>query len=105
MQGVSQNMQGESSAPWSCCTPVLYYVLACVVVLVIVLVVLYGESESFTDRNDKANAIATWFANHLNPRFTDYRDDITPDIVEYSRMKQLCSVKSECLADNIKQAL
>jgi len=66
-----------------------------VITVIIVLTIMFityitykitRPAEDFASRREKTTSILRWFAANPNPRYIDYRRDISADVVEYEDM-------------------
>ena len=67
-------------------------VIALVLIIVLIIYITYitykitYPAEDFANRREKTTSILRWFAANPNPRYIDYRRDISADVVEYEDM-------------------
>lgn len=68
--------------------------LACIAVALVLLIILVrGNSEGFATKREKAETITSWWNKEPNPTYNKYRSaNIQSDVVEYAKIKKLPEV-------------
>jgi hypothetical protein len=65
------------------------FLIIVVIVLIFWMYKVYF-AEQFANKQEKANAIHSWFAENKNPTYTKYKKDMSdPNVVEYENVLAL----------------